>query len=600
MSSNKKAWLKPILEPLRPVMRELLTASLFINLMALAVPIFVMQVYDRVIGHNGMATLQGLVIGVGVLLAFDWIIRTSRGRIMQTAALRIDVEIGTKLFDKVMHLPLRALESRPASFWQTLFRDVDTIRNTVSGATATLLADLPFVLIFLGVIFVIGRPLALVFVALFVAFLVLAWRSGSAVSESTGKEKNVQASRDALVAEIIAGRATVKAVALDRAIRPIWEDRQAGAIEQSIQRGATADGYVNLGQMLTMLGSVALTTVGAVFIMDHDLTMGALVACNMLSSRLYGPINQLVGGWKSFSAFRQSVERLGDIFAETEERRHSGIARERPSGLVTLEDISFAYDQKSQPAATIDKLDIRPNGITAILGRNGRGKTTLLKIILGLYHPAKGRVLLDGADIAQFTRSELAGWMGYVPQECVLFNAPIRDNIAYGAPGCSDEAILEAAKVAGVHHYIVDLPDGYATPIGEAGSRLSAGQRQRIAIARALIGNPPVLVLDEPSASLDRQAEEDLRTTMAELAKTHTIIIVTHSPVLLPICRDVVVLDKGAVAAAGPAAETLQRLFGVRQPQQQPQPQPPPQQGISAQASAPLGTGIHIGVGGNS
>ena len=596
MSTDSKAWLKPILEPLRPVMRELLTASLFINLMALAVPIFVMQVYDRVIGHNGVATLEGLVIGVGILLLFDWVIRTSRGRIMQTAALRIDVEIGTKLFDKVMHLPLRALESRPASFWQTLFRDVDTIRNTVSGATATLLADLPFVLIFLGVIFVIGRPLALVFVIMFVAFLVLAWRSGSAVANSTGKEKNVQAARDALVAEIIAGRATVKAVALDRAIRPIWEERQAGAIEHSIQRGAIADGYVNLGQMLTMLGSVSLTTVGAVFIMDHDLSMGALVACNMLSSRLYGPINQLVGGWKSFAAFRQSVDRLGEVFAETEERRHSGITRERPTGLLSLEDISFAYDKKSQAAATIDRLDIHPAGITAILGRNGSGKTTLLKIILGLYHPGKGRVLLDGGDIAQFTRAELAGWMGYVPQECVLFNASIRDNIAYGQPGCSDEAILEAAKVAGVHQYIVDLPDGYGTSIGEAGSRLSAGQRQRIAIARALIGDPPVLLLDEPSASLDRQAEEDLRATLAELAKTRTVVVVTHSPVLLPICRDVVVLDKGAAAAAGPAAETLQRLFGVRPPPQQPQ----PHQGISSQPATALGSGIRIGVGGGA
>ena len=598
MSTEKKIWLKPIMEPLRPVMRELLTASLFINLMALAVPIFVMQVYDRVIGHNGIATLKGLVIGVGILLAFDLIIRTSRGRIMQTAALRIDVEVGTKLFDKVMHLPLRTLESRPASFWQTLFRDVDTIRNTVSGATATLLADLPFVMIFLGVIFVIGRPLAIVFIVLFVAFIVLAWRSGNAVTESTGKEKNVQTARDNLVAEIIAGRGTVKAVALDRAIRPIWEEKQAGTIEQSIQRGATADGYVNIGQMLTQLGSAALTTVGAVYIMDHELSMGALVACNMLSSRLYGPINQLVGGWKSFSAFNQSVERLGEIFSESEERRESGITRERPTGLVTLEDISFAYDQKSQAAAAIDRLDIHPDGITAILGRNGSGKTTLLKIIMGLYHPAKGRVLLDGADIAQFTRTELAGWIGYVPQECVLFNASIRDNIAYGAPGCDDEAILAAARIAGVHQYIVDLPDGYATSIGEAGSRLSAGQRQRIAIARALIGDPPVLLLDEPSASLDRQAEEDLRATLADLSKTHTIIIVTHSPVLLPVCRDVVVLDKGSVAAAGPAAETLQRLFGVRQPQPPQPPAPAAPQGISTQATAPLGSGVRIGVGG--
>ncbi|RAU22052.1 type I secretion system ATPase [Paramagnetospirillum kuznetsovii] len=596
MSTEKKSWLKPILEPLRPMMRELLTASLFINLMALAVPIFVMQVYDRVIGHNGTATLKGLVIGVACLLAFDWIIRTSRGRIMQTAALRIDVEIGTKLFDKVMHLPLRTLESRPASFWQTLFRDVDAIRNTVSGATAILLADLPFVMIFLGVIFVIGRPLAVVFLVLFAAFIVLAWKSGNSMAESTGKEKNVQSARDNLVAEIIAGRGTVKAVALDRAIRPLWEERQAGTIEQSIHRGASADAFVNVGQMLTQLGSAALTTVGAIFIMDHELSMGALVACNMLSSRLYGPINQLVGAWKTFSSFRQSVERLGEVFAEPEERRESAIKRERPSGLITLEDISFAYDQKSQAASAIDRLEIRPAGITAILGRNGSGKTTLLKIILGLYHPAKGRVLLDGSDIAQFTRAELAGWMGYVPQECVLFNASIRDNIAYGAPGCTDEAILAAAQIAGVHQYIVDLPDGYGTSIGEAGSRLSAGQRQRIAIARALIGDPPVLLLDEPSASLDRQAEEDLRATLAELAKTHTVIVVTHSPVLLPICRDVVVLDKGAVAAAGPAAETLQRLFGVRPAA--PQPTAPVPQGISTQAAAPLGSGIRIGVGG--
>jgi len=590
MSTDKTSWLRPILEPLRPMMRELLTASLFINLMALAVPIFVMQVYDRVIGHNGIATLEGLAIGVVVLLSFDWIIRTSRGRIMQTAALRIDVEIGTKLFDKIMHLPLRTLESRPASFWQTLFRDVDAVRNTVSGATAILLADLPFVFIFLGVIFVIGRPLAVVFLVMFAAFILLAWRSGLAMNESSGKEKNVQSSRDALVAEIIAGRATVKAVALDRAIRPMWEERQAGSIEQSIQRGAVADGYVNLGQMLTQMGSAALTTVGAIYIIDHDLSMGALVACNMLSSRLYGPINQLVGAWKSFSGFRQSVERLGEVFAESEERRHSGIQRERPAGLVVLEDVAFAYDKKSPTAATIDRLEIRPNGITAILGRNGSGKTTLLKIILGLYHPAKGRVLLDGGDIAQFTRTELAGWMGFVPQECVLFNASIRDNIAYGAPGCSDEAILHAAKVAGVHQYIVDLPDGYATSIGEAGSRLSAGQRQRIAIARALIGDPPVLLLDEPSASLDRQAEEDLRNTLAELSKTHTVIIVTHSPVLLPICRDVVVLDKGTIAAAGPAAETLQRLFG-RQPAQPAAPH-------TISSAAPALGGVRIGVGG--
>jgi ATP-binding cassette, subfamily C, bacterial LapB len=564
IENDKRGWLRTIVDPLRPVARELLAASLFINIMALAAPIFVMQVYDRVIGHSGIETLKGLVIGMALVLGFDYVLRQSRGRVMQMVALRIDVEVGTRLFDKLMRLPLRTLESRPSAFWQQLFRDVDTLRNTLSGATAILLADLPFVLIFLGIIFVIGRPLALVFVLVFACFVVLAWRSGRTLADSAKREKNVTASRDALVAEIIAGRGTVKAVALDRAIRPLWEDRQAGAIEHAIQRGAVAEGYVNIGTQLTQFASIVLTTTGAVFIIDHELTMGALVACNMLSSRLYGPINQLVGAWRTFGSFRQAVDRLSNIFAEPEERAESVIRRERPAGRLLLDGVVFAYEPDAAPTLSLDKLEIRPGGVTVILGKNGSGKTTLLKVLMGLYPPAKGRVLLDGADIAQFTRGEMAGWVGYVPQETLLFNASVRDNIAYGAPGCDDEAILLAAKCAGVHDVIADMPDGYATGIGEAGSRLSAGQRQRIAVARALVGNPPVLLLDEPSASLDRQAEEDLRVTLAELAKSRTVVVVTHSPVLLPACRDVVVLERGHLAAAGPAAEVLPRLFGPR------------------------------------
>lgn len=559
--SERYSWLKNVIDPLRPVARELLTASLFINVLALAAPIFVMQVYDRVIGHSGLETLKGLVIGMILVLVFDFVLRQSRGRVMQMVALRIDVEVGTRLFDKLMRLPLRTLESRPAAFWQQLFRDVDLLRNTLSGATAILLADLPFVFIFLGVIFVIGKPLALVFVAMFVLFMVLAWRSARALSNSANRERDVMARRDALVAEIIAGRGTVKTVSLDRALRPLWEDRQAGAIAHAIQRGAVADGYVNVGLELTQSANILLTTVGAIFIIDHDLTMGALIACNMLSSRLYGPINQLVGTWRSYGSVRQAIERLTDLFAETEERSESAIHQQRPTGRLSLDKLSFSYDANAAPTVVVERLEIRPGGVTGILGKNGSGKTTLLKVMMGLYAPDKGRVLLDGADITQFTRAELAAWIGVVPQETLLFAASIRDNIAYGAPGCSDEEILTAARAAGVHEVIADMPNGYATPIGEAGSRLSAGQRQRIAIARALVGNPPVLLLDEPSASLDRHAEEELRATLITLSRDRTVVVVTHSPVLLPGCRDLIVLDRGQVAAAGPASELLPRLF---------------------------------------
>jgi len=564
MATDTKSWLRPILEPLRPVAREMLVCSMAINVLALATPIFVMQVYDRVIGHNGLETLKGLALGILVVVAFDLILRVSRSRVMQTVALKIDVEVGTLLFDKIIALPLRSLEGRPASFWQQLFRDVDTIRNTLSGQSAMLLADLPFVFLFLGVIFVIGRPLFLVFTLLLAAFVVLAWVSGRSLNASGGKERNVQASRDALVAEMISGRATIKAAALDRAIRPLWEERQAGAIEQSIQRGASSDGYVAIGAELTQVASIMLTTLGAVAIIDHDLSMGALVACNMLSGRLYGPIGQLVGAWRTFGSFMQAVNRLGAVLAEPEDRRVSVVQRDRPTGHILVDNIAFAFAKDAPPAVSIERLEIRPGGVTAILGRNGSGKTTLLKVLLGLYPPAKGRVLLDGSDIAQFTRAELAGWMGTVPQECVLFNGTVRDNIAYGAPGIGDEALIAASKAAGLHPVVIELPDGYATQIGEAGSRMSAGQRQRIAIARALVGDPPVLVLDEPSAALDRQAEEELRNTLVALASTRTVVVVTHSPVLLPACRDVVVLEKGHIAAAGPATELLPRLFGPR------------------------------------
>ncbi|AVM73931.1 peptidase domain-containing ABC transporter [Magnetospirillum gryphiswaldense] len=565
---DKPGWLGEIVSPLRSVGREMLATALFVNLLALAVPIFVMQVYDRVIGHSAMETLKGLLIGVALVLIFDYVLKQTRGRVMQMVALRIDVEIGTRLFDKMNRLPLRVLESRPAAHWRQLFQDVDTVRNTLSGGSAVLLTDLPYVFIFLGVIYVIGQPLALVFALTFIAFVILAWRSGQSLNQSAKAEKNVTANRDALVSEMIAGRGTVKAVALDQALRPLWEERQAGAIEHSIRRGAISDGYVNLGGALTLVANVAVTTIGAIYIIDHQLSMGALIACNMLSARLYGPINQLVGAWRGFGSFRQAVARLGETFDMAEDRSVSVIARDRPHGNLRVENVTFTYGTEPHAPATIDipSLEFKPGGMTAILGKNGSGKTTLLKLLMGLYPPTGGRVLLDDADMAQFTRHELAAWIGYVPQETLLFNTTIRDNIAYGAPGCSDQDILEAATAAGVHSTIIDMPDGYATTIGEAGSRLSAGQRQRIAIARALVGNPAVLLLDEPSASLDRHAEEDLRAALQAMAATRTVVVVTHSAVLLPACRDVVVLDKGKLAARGPAAEVLPRLFAPRPP----------------------------------
>lgn len=559
---SNSSWLKPFLEPLRPVFREVLLLSAFVNLVALAVPVFTLQVYDRVVTHAGVSTLVGFVIGMIIVVIFDYILRQSRSRIMQTVALRIDVLVGKYLFDKQMSLPLNVLESNPASYWQSLFRDVDMVRNTLSGASALLICDLPFVLMFLVLIVIIASPIAWILFIIIPLFLFVAWRSAGAMAAANQQERETTLSRDDLIAEIIAGRTTIKALSLDKAMRPMWEQKHAENIENSIIRGAKADFYSSFGGSLTMLTTIGMTSAGAVAIINQELTMGALIATNMLIGRLLGPLNQLVGQWRTYNSFFQSLDRLGTIFNIPSERQQSDISLARPEGEITIENVTFSYQENLAPAINQVSHVIKSRGVHAVVGRNGSGKTTLMKLIQGLYKPASGRVLIDGADIEQFSRLELTQWIGYVPQDCVLFAGTIRENILHRDPDASDGAIITAATQAGVHHFIIDLPDGYSTQIGEAGSRLSGGQRQRISIARALLGDPPVLLLDEPSSSLDRQAEQELKKTLVEISTNRTVLIITHSPILLAACDDLVALDKGKVALAGPANEILPKLFG--------------------------------------
>ena len=561
--------------------------SAFVNLLALAVPIFTMQVYNRVVGHNGISTLKGLVVGMVIIVVFDYILRQARSRIMQTIALRIDVQVGRKLFNKFMSLPLQTLESESSAHWLALFRDADAVRNTLSGASAILIADLPFAILFLIIIFAIATPIAWVLLLVMPVFMFVAWRSSAVMSMANSAERATAQTRDSLVAEMINARTTIKALSLDKVMRPMWEDMQSDNIETAVIRGSKTDSFSNMGASLSMITSISLTTVGALFIINQELTVGALIATNMLSGRLLGPLNQLVGQWRTYSSFRQSVDRLGELFNTAGERQESDVQLDRPKGEVTMENITFAYGENLPRVINDIEITFKATGVHAVVGRNGSGKSTMLKLIQGLYKPMSGRVLIDGADISQFSRSEMAAWMGYVPQNCILFTGNVRDNIAQRKPDATDEEILEASQAAGVHSFIIDMPDGYSTEIGEAGLRLSGGQRQRIAIARALVGNPPMVLLDEPSSSLDRQAEFELRNTLTEIAKERTIIMVTHSPILLATCDSLMALDKGRIALAGPAKDILPKLFGSGAKSGQKKAPPPPAKAGQQSAATP-------------
>ncbi len=503
------------------------------------------------------------MIGVALVIVFDYVIKQSRSRIMQTVALRVDVEIGRSLFDKVTSLPLDMLESRASGFWQALFRDVDMIRNTLSGAPAILLADLPFTFVFLGIIWIIAEPLVPVLAVIWCLYIFIAWRSSAVMNSANQDERESTQSRDQIISEMINGRTTIKALGLERTMRPMWELAHAENIENASTRGSKTDSFSNFGGILSVATTVAMTTVGAIFIIAGELTMGSLIATNMLSGRLLGPLNQLVGTWRIYSSFGKAVERLGEVFGAESDRMIPEIEIDRPRGEIAMEDVTFAYSEEAANVVDGIKIGIRSGGLHAVVGRNGCGKTTMIKLMQGLYKPKSGRVMLDGADIIQFSRDQLVSWIGYVPQETVLFAGSVRDNIAFGNPTANDDQIISAATAAGVHKFIIDLPDGYGSEIGEAGQRLSGGQRQRIAIARALVSDPVVLLLDEPSSNLDRQAEEELRDTLKDLAEEHTVILVSHSPVLLQGCDNLIALDRGKIALAGPAKEILPRLFGA-------------------------------------
>jgi len=557
----RKPRLRSLIAPILPASGELLLLSLFINVLALAVPIFVLQVYDRVVAKAGFTTLQGLALGVCVVIFFDFLLRQARSRVVQRGSLRFDLTFGVLLFEKLNRLPLRALEARPASFWQGLFRDADTVRNAVAGPPIVMLVDLPFAVLFLGLIYIIAQPLVWVMLAAAGVFIMFALMSGVSIRKVAQAERTHSLNRDGFLADFVANRTTIKALALERAVTPMWRDRQVDAIEGSMDRGRVNDFYGNVGMSLTISTTIAITTVGALAIIDQQISIGSLVATNMLASRIVGPFGQLVGQWRSLVMARQSGKRLADVLAMADDYREVSIELPRPEGEVTVENVTFAFEPDAEPVLKDIRIRVPAKGVHAIVGANGSGKTTLLKLVQGLYTPAKGRILLDGADIAQFTVTQMAGWIGYVPQENVLLAGTIRENLVRGREDLDDDDILKATQAIGAHEFIVDLPDGYGTVVGEGGRTLSGGQRQRLAIARALIGDPAVLLMDEPSASLDRVAEERLRDQLREMGRDRTILIVSHSATLLGACHNIIVMDRGIVVRGGSARDILPTLF---------------------------------------
>ncbi len=540
---------------------KLVVMSIFINALSLAVPIFVLQVYDRVVPYAGIQTLKGLLAAILAAIVFDFILRHARSRLIQMTALQVDARVKRLLFSRLTGLPLRSLEAQSGTQWRDLLRDGEIVRDTVAGSTVVLIVDLPFVLFFIAVIGFIAAPVATVLLALIPVYLALTVISSLVITRSSRSEQEAAAKRDALTGEMVSGRATVKALNLGDSLRDRWEDHEASLIERSVRRGAHVDGFSNIGASMTMLTSVLMTTFGAAAIIGQEMTIGGLIAANLLASRVVQPLTQAIPLWRGLQKLKSSFRRLDDLLAEACDRAESALELPTPKGIVAFDKVRFGYAADKDPIFDSISFRLRQGALHGIVGPNGSGKTTLLKIMQGLYPPESGRVLLDGNDISQFGRADLARWIGYVPQESFLFQGSIRDNITKGRDDLDDAAILKAAERAGVDAFVSDLPEGYDTDVGEAGRRLSGGERQRIALARALLDDPPVLLFDEPSANLDPEAEQRLCDSFQALAAKRNLVVVSHSPQLLSRCDNIIVMGRGGIVLAGPRDDILPRLF---------------------------------------
>lgn len=561
ISEDDQQWFRTAFRAIRGAMGELFVSSLAINVLAFAVPVFILQVYDRVIAQAGLSTLQGLVVGMAVVIVFDFTMRQARAALLRESAAKLDAGIGGALFDKIMALPLRHLEARPAAYWQALFRDVDHIRTFMSGAAFVALADVPFAILGLILIGFVAPPVMIVVFIAVPVFMLLAWRTGVVSTRHEVSERKSTNRRDNLLSDLINARTTVKAVGGQGYLRRQWERRQADTIAENMDRGAAAERYHNMGQSMNLITLVSIASIGALGILDQTLTIGALVAANMIASRIIQPLNLMVLQYRSFSQCRQSVKRLDQVFHLPVTNQEAAVNLQRPKGRMVLEKVIFRYNREDQQNAIEGvSAGFGPTGLHAVVGPNGSGKSTLLKLLRGLYTPLSGRITIDEGDLAQFSDKECLSWIGYVPQSTRLVAGPIKANLVMGGDDPSDEELVRATTLAGAHSDILALPGGYASPVGENGDSLPGGLRQRLAIARALVGNPPVLLMDEPTNDLDPEATQQLIMMLKKLAEDHTVIVSTHSMDLLEACDNILVMEKGRVKGGGPAFEVLNHL----------------------------------------
>ena len=555
-------WFIPAIVKYRRLLGEVLAVSFALQLFALITPLFFQVVMDKVLVHRGFTTLDVIAFGLAVVVIFEVVLTGLRTYVFAHTTSRIDVELGARLFRHLLGLPLAYFQARRVGDSVARVRELENIRSFLTGNALTLVLDLVFSVVFIAVMFYYSGWLTLIVVLSLPCYAAISLAFTPALRSRLNEKFNRGAENQAFLVETISGIDTVKAMAVEPHWIRRWDNQLAAYVSSSF-RTATVGTFANGGvTLISKLVTVATMYFGARLVIDGRLTVGQLIAFNMLAGQVAQPVMRLAQLWTDFQQTGISVERLGDILNARTEVSSAKSALPRVAGRVVLEDVVFRYRPDAPEVLKGINLDIAAGEVIGIVGRSGSGKSTLTKLVQRLYVPERGRVLVDGMDLALAEASSLRRQIGVVLQENVLFNRSIRENIALADPGAPLEAVIEAAKQAGAHDFILELPEAYDSMVGEHGSTLSGGQRQRIAIARALMTRPRILIFDEATSALDYESERVIQKNMKAICEGRTVIIIAHRLSAVREAHRIVVMDKGQIVEIGRHQELLQREAG--------------------------------------
>lgn len=554
-------WFWGVVAENKHIYRDVMLAAFLVNIFALSMPLFTMNVYDRVLPNRAIETLWVFAAGIALIMLGDLVLKTMRAYFIDWASARIDVKLSANIMEKVMGIRLEQKPSSVGSFASNL-RSFESIRDFITSATITTLIDIPFGLIFIGVIAWVSPYMTIPAIAGALLILIYSFTVQIKMHELSETMYRAGALRNSTLIESLVSLETVKGLGVEGKMQQKWESSANYLTEVSSKLKLLSSSINHGSAMILQLVNISIILLGVYLVTDGDLTMGGLIACTMLASRALAPVAQTAGLLTQYHTASTSLQSLDEIMDKDVERPKDAAFLSRPSfrGDIEFREVSFQYPDTEQDALTKVSFKIKAGEHVALLGRMGSGKSTINKLILGLYQPNSGAILIDGIDSRQIDPAELRRVVGYVQQDTHLFYGSLRDNLTIAAPHVSDAQVLEAAHAGGIDSFVNAHPKGFDMLVGERGDTLSGGQRQGVGIARALIKQPSILLLDEPTSAMDHSGEDEVKRRLIENSSGKTVVLISHRSALYDLVERIIVIDSGRVVADGPKEQVTEAL----------------------------------------